>query len=184
MASRDFEDIFVHQAWQHARAALEFAQDTVLVPADLSITFNDGRQMSIEAVPQLPASSFSSSETDGSEPTTAISDNEIDPDIIVDDEGLYWVSLAGLQAAISGSFNISLRYAYMLGRLDQKAQTEENNSERFVRVRELGHVASETESYHDRLSDSGNEIDLRAKRILAKARAKHGSLEAALRERR
>lgn len=181
MASQDFEDIFVHQAWQHARSALEFAQEVVLAPADLSINFNDGREMSIEALPLLPVSS-SPVEVDGSEPTPVPSDTEIDPDMIEDDEGLYWVSLAGLQAAIGNSFNISLRYAYMLGRLDQKAYTERSNTERFVTARELGHVASETEYFCDVLPYSGSEIDRRAKRVLAKAVAKHGSLEAALRE--
>lgn len=156
MGREKHDDIFGHAAWQIAGGALEFAQESVLLEADVQVSLNDG-------VTNIPGS------TNLVRGQTVI---DLDPPVGDDSEGLYWVSMLGLRSAMASSVEFRLRQAYLLGRLDQIASSSNTNAERFVKSKELGRVVREAMEFEDMTADTphDSEIDAKASRILAKAR--------------
>lgn len=117
-------------------------------------------------------------DTDSIDVDDDASDDPIDRLVVPEENGLFRVSMPGVQSQIALVIEMETTRAYMLGRFDQ--MNEGTNNKKYVKARDLGRIAKYVEEFlHCR---PNGDFDANGQDILRSAVEKHGSLLAALRQ--
>ena len=167
---RHIEDFFEKESWLIAGEVVDTALNGAMQEAGINIETGNGQMVPLfdMGVREDISNYNPSAGHEIDEEILAVEDEPIteESEIVHDGEGIYWTDLGGLQAAIAYGIAQRIRMAYLMGRLDQIADNNGTNTEKYVRARDLGRVINMAEGL---IIQSAESLDPKADRIYAKA---------------